>query len=399
MRVALFHNRYIAPGGEDVVFAAEAELLRSAGHDVAEYVVSNERIAQMPRHRLAANTLWSADSRAAVKRFVREFEPELAHFHNTFPLLSPAVYSACHRHGIPVVQTLHNYRLICPGSIMFRDGRVCSDCVHRIVAWPGVLHGCYRESRPQTAVVAAMLALHRGLRTFHKQVDVFITLTEFARQQMVDGGLHPDRVVVKPNFVLSDPGVGDHREGFALYVGRLSEEKGIRVLCEAWRRLSPPPPLIIVGDGPLKEQVVSVARDLPSVRYLGRQDPPAVMELMQSARTLIVPSLWFEGFPMVIAEAYSTGLPVIASNLGSLTSLVRHRDSGLLFEPNDAGSLVDVVEWAWSNAPALDMMSAVARSEYEQKYSAEANLRMLIGIYERALERRVVRRDSSRSPV
>lgn len=399
MRVALIHNRYQSAGGEDVVFAAEAELLRSRGHEVAEHVVSNDRIRDMSKPRLALNTLWSTESRSAIKRLIHEFKPDVAHFHNTFPLLSPAVYSACQAQGVPVVQTLHNYRLICPGAIMYRDSHVCSDCTSRTVAWPGVIHGCYRDSRQQTAVVAAMLALHRGLGTFRNKVDCYITLTGFARQQMIDSGLDPHRVVVKPNFVLGDPGTGEHRGDFALYVGRLSEEKGIGTLCEAWRSMPNPPTLKIVGDGPLLDVVAHAARDVPSIQYLGPRNRDAVTELMREAHVLLVPSLWFEGFPMVIAEAYSTGLPVIASSLGSLTSLVKTRESGLLFEPGDARSLAEAVSWSWSKSDVVEGMRRVARAEYEGKYSAEVNHSLLIGVYERARERHSVLYQPSLKPV
>ncbi len=387
MRILLIHNKYQQAGGEDEVFAAEGDLLEAHGHQVLRYTVHNDRVAGMNAGNLVGTTVWSRSSYRELRTLVRRERPDLAHFHNTFPLISPAGYYAIKAEGTPVVQTLHNYRLLCPNALFFRDGHACEDCLGKPMPWPGVLHACYRGSRPASGAVATMLTTHRLLRTWTRMVDVYIALTGFARDKFVQGGLPAERIVVKPNFLHPDPGPGPRGGGYALFVGRLSVEKGVEDMLAAWERLGDRAPLKIVGDGPLADVVARAARRLKNVEWLGRQPRKQVLALMKEAEMLLFPSVCYENFPLVVAEAFAVGLPIIASDLGSLASLVDPGRTGLLFRPGDPEDLADKVQRALDHPAKLANMSQEARSEFENKYTAERNYERLLDIYESATER------------
>jgi glycosyltransferase involved in cell wall biosynthesis len=330
---------------------------------------------------LVEATVWNRSSYRELRALVRKEQPDVAHFHNTFPLISPAGYYAIKTEGMPVVQTLHNYRLVCPNALFFRDGHACEDCLGKTPPWPGVLHACYRGSRRASGAVAAMLTAHRLLRTWTRMVDVYIALTEFARDKFVQGGLPAERIVVKPNFLHPDPEPEEKWEDNALFVGRLSVEKGVDVLLAAWERLGDRMTLKIVGDGPLADVVAKGARRLKNVEWLGRRSREQVLELMKRARVLILPSICYENFPLAVAEAFAVGLPIIASDLGSLASLVDPGRTGLLFRPNDPEDLADKVRWALDHSDELASMRWEARNEFEAKYTAEHNYERLLSIY------------------
>lgn len=268
MRVLICHNFYQQGGGEDQVFAAESELLRKFGHEVQTHSVHNDAVELQGRLKLAASTIWNRSAASEIADRVRKHRAQVVHFHNTFPLLSPAVYSAAQGAGAAVVQTLHNYRLICPAATLFRDGKPCEKCLGRLPL-PGVVHGCYRGSRAATAVAAAMLGVHRALGTYADQIDAYIALTNFARDKFVEAGFDGGKIHVKPNFLDPDPGEGSGDGGFALFVGRLSEEKGIRPMLEAWKTAGKTIPLKICGDGPLADCVQQAAASEPSIQWLG----------------------------------------------------------------------------------------------------------------------------------
>ena len=390
MRVLAVHNRYQQAGGEDVVFAAEVELLRSYGHTVTELIFDNREIPERPAPldaaRLALGTVWSRKGAARVRAMIREHRPEVVHFHNTFPLVSPAAYYAARAERLAVVQTLHNYRLICPGSLLYRDGRVCQDCVGRVVPWPGVLHGCYRGSRAQTAPVAAMVGAHRLGGTWRNLVDRYIVLSRVARDQFVAGGLPEDRIVIKPNFVELDLGERSSPGEYYLYAGRLAAEKGVETLLRAWTEHGRREPLHIVGDGPLAPQVEAAAQASPSIRYLGRLDRAAVLEQMRHARALIFPSVWYEGFPMILVEALASGLPVIASRLGAAAEIIEDGVTGLHFTAGSADDLAAKVDWVSQHTEATAEMGRAARCTYEAKYTGARNHDQLMAIYQAALE-------------
>jgi len=381
------HNSYQRPGGEDAVFRGEVELLRAAGHEVREYLEDNHRVQDMNPVRLGAKTIWSAASRRHVGNQLAESCPDIAHFHNTFPLISPSAYYACMEAGVPVVQTLHNYRLLCPDALLYRDGSVCEDCLKKSVKWPGIVHACYRESRLATATVATMVAVHDGLGTWKKKVARYIALSEFSRRKFIEGGLPASRIDVKPNFVSPDPGMRRRNGNCALYVGRLSAEKGPQLLLRAWKDAKLSIPLRLIGDGPLRQDLAREKENagLSAIEFNGSLAKDSVLEAMKAACFLVAPSECYENFPLAVAEAFACGVPVIAARLGALAEIVRDGMTGLHFEPGNAEDLASKVEWAWTHPAEMEAMGRAARAEYEAKYTAERNLEVLLNIYEKAI--------------
>lgn len=382
--VLLAHNFYQQAGGEDSVLRAETEMLSARGHRVHQYLVHNDDIAGMSRVRLAASTVWSTQTLLALGEQFERHKVQVAHFHNTFPLISPAGYFAAKRRGIAVVQTLHNYRLLCPAGNFYRDGGVCERCLDATMPWPAVLHGCYRGSRAATAAVTTMLSVHRARRTYARAVDVYIALTEFARRKFIEGGLPAEKIVVKPNFC-ADPGVGRHDDGSVLFVGRLTVEKGIEHLLHAWQRVVQTRPglrLRILGDGPC---INLSSSGVPGVEWLGWRSREEVTRRMQDAALLVLPSVQREGFPMTLVEAFATGLPVLAADFESMTEMVRDNYSGRLFAHGDARDLATVLEQTLADSDALRALGRQARTEYEGKYTPASNYEQLMAIYRAAM--------------
>ncbi|NQU09476.1 glycosyltransferase family 4 protein [bacterium] len=387
-RVLLVHNHYLEPGGEDTVVEAECQLLQSHGHEVELLHTANEDLAGRgvwTRAGAALNAIYSAPSRRLVARAIQRFQPDLVHVHNFFNRLSPSIYDAAAEHRVPVVQTLHNYRLLCVNGLLYRQGHPCEDCLGRRVLWPGIVHACYRQSRAASAVVAAMLAVHHWKRTWPDRVTRYIALTDFARDKFVQAGLPADRIMVKPNMVYPTPAIGDGRGGFALYVGRLSVEKGIDVLLQAWRQTGSPVPLHIVGHGPLAPAVDEFARTVPGVRWHGRLPRERVLDLMKQAYALVFPSTCYEMFSMTAIEALSVGLPVITTRLGSMATLIQPEQTGLHFPPGDAAALADQIAWAYAHPVQWEQMRRQARAEFERHYTADRNYEILRRIYHDAV--------------
>ncbi len=388
MRILLAHTYYKLPGGEDRVFAAEAALLRRNGHEVLEYCQHNDQTDSMSAPHMALRTIWSSSTYSELRGLVRRWQPDVCHFHNTFPVMSPSAFYAARSEAAAIVVTLHNYRLLCPAATLMRDGRPCEACVGALLPWRSVQHGCYRGSRGASATTAAMLSVHRIAGTWSRTVDTWIALTEFARGRFIAGGLPADRLVVKPNFIERDPGFSAERQDFALFVGRLSPEKGIDALLSAWRALRLPVRLRIAGDGPLRTQVLEAAAADPRIEYLGARSGAEVAGLMQKARLLVFPSIWYEGLPLTVIEAFAAGLPVVASRIGSLADLVSPGVTGLHFEPGNVSDLVDKLTSCWQNPDTCAAMGRRARSEYLAHYTADGNYRQLADIYQGAIHRR-----------
>ncbi len=392
MKILAIHNEYQQRGGEDAVLQAEARLLGEHGHTVVRYQRNNSELRErggFSSLRAGFEAVWASRSYREVAELIAEERPQVAHFHNTLPLISPAAYYACAEAGVPVVQTLHNYRLLCPSATFLRDGKVCEACLGRNIPWPGVVHACYRDSRAATAAVTSMLAMHRAMGTWRQKVSVYVALTEFARRKFLEGGLPAERVVVKPNFMARDPGAKKEMGAYALFVGRLSEEKGPQVLLNAWARLAGRVPLKIAGDGPLRVELARriEAKGLNGVDLLGGVSSEQLVGFLHNARFLVFPSVWYEGFPITIAEAFACGVPVLASRLGSMAEIVEDGKTGLHFTAGDDADLAAKVEWAWMNPEQMQKMGREARAEYEAKYTAGRGLENLMSVYRQALER------------
>jgi glycosyltransferase involved in cell wall biosynthesis len=388
--VLLVHERYRQRAGEDAVFDAEHELLRRMGHPVETLVVDNDAIpdTRSPggQLRLGLETIWSARAARLVAGRLAQRPADVVHVHNTFPLLSPAIYGAARSSGAAVVQTIHNYRPICPAATLFREGRPCEDCVGRLVAWPSVVHGCYRGSRVQTAPIAAMLAVARMTRAW-RNVDAFIALTDFAAAKLVAGGLPADRIHVKANFVLPDPGPrSGHGDGF-LFIGRLAPEKGIGTVLDAASLVEPGIAIRVAGDGPEEDRLRAASGRHPALQPLGRLDRATVLAQLAAARALVFPSLWYEGLPMTLLEAFAVGVPVVAARIGAAGSIVEDGVTGLTYEPGDAVALADRLAWAQAHPAEMAAFGRTARERFEARYTAEASHRRLLEIYDRALAR------------
>ena len=379
MRVLIAHNTYQQRGGEDAVVDAEVALLREHGHDVEVYRQHNDALNHMSHAAAAVTTVWSSRSASEVSDVCKVFQPDVIHAHNTFPLISPSLYWSAARRHVPVVQTLHNFRLLCPQAIFLRDGKICEDCIGK-VPWRAVAHKCYHSSAAQSAVITCMLTTHRMIGTYQDRVTRYIALNKFARDKYVAGGLPAERFRIKPNFVASESAPDWTQRSGGMYVGRLSSEKGLDVLASAVRALDTRN-IAVIGSGPLQ----SLAEQAFGTDYLGFLPLDDIMRRMQAAQFLVVPSVCYENSPRTIVEAYASGLPVIASRLGALVDIVRDGETGLLFNPGDAADLANKIRWAQEHPERMLHMGRAARTEYEAQYTPERNYSLLMEIYEDAI--------------
>jgi glycosyltransferase involved in cell wall biosynthesis len=385
LKILIVHNSYQRPGGEEAVVAAETTLLTTRGHSVIQYTAHNDAIKEMTALGVGVRTIWNQGAFRALRQLIHDERPDVIHVHNTVPLISPAVYYAATACRVPVVQTVHNYRLGCPNGLCFRNQRFCTECLGRVVAWPGVRYGCYRNSRVATAAVAAMLSTHRLIGTWRNRVTLYIAPTEFSRLLLVKAGVAPTRIVVKPHFVDPDPGMGQRRGPYGLFVGRLSSEKGVSVLLEAWSRIGEEIPLQIIGDGPLGAAVTAAASAGEGIRWRGQLDPAAVAAVLREAAFLIFPSDAPETFGRVIVEAFATGTPVVVAGHGAAAELVRNGETGVHFRPGDPADLAAKVRDISGSDDARLRMGRAARAQFEARYTAAANYEALLKIYERVL--------------
>jgi glycosyltransferase involved in cell wall biosynthesis len=388
MNILVAHNLYKQPGGEDQCVAAEVAMLRAHGHNVTQYCLRNESIDAMSRLDVASRTIWSLPAFRELRALFRTLQPQIAHFHNTFPLISPAAYYAARAENIRVVQTLHNFRLCCSNAVLFRDGKVCEACLGKSFGWPGIVHKCYHDSRTASAAIATMVATHRVLGTWQKAVDAYIALTEFSRRKLLEGGLPADKIAVKSNFAYPDPGLGAGTGEYAVFVGRLSAEKGVETLLKGWRHLGGRLPLKLIGDGPLAPLVQEAAKNDATIQWLGNVPLETVYSLVGQAAFLVLPSQCYENFPRVIIEAFAKGTPVIVSKLGAMAEIVDDGRTGLHFNPGDPVDLAEKVRSILADAWKLPQMRQAARQEFDQHFTADVNHHSLMAIYERALSGR-----------
>lgn len=376
--VVLVHERYREPGGEDRVAAEEEALLGAHGHRVVTVGADNRDVEEMSSAALAASVLWNGAAYRRLRAVIRAERPAVVHFHNTFPLLSPAVLRAARREGAAVVQTLHNYRLLCPGALLFRDGAPCEACLGRAFAWPGVARGCYRGSRLATAAAAGTVAAHRALGTWTRGVDAYLALSELARRKFAAGGLPEEKLFVRPNYLAEDPGAGPHGGGYALFAGRLSAEKGIGTLLRAWAALGGGRTLKVVGGGPLEGEA---AAGVAGVEWLGPRPREEVLRLMRDASLLVLPSECYENFPLALVEAFATGLPVLAADGGVAGDAVRAQAAGLTFRAGDADDLAATAARMLSNDAWRRAAGRAARMAYEREFTAERAYARLMEVY------------------
>jgi len=393
LSVVVVHNRYRSaqPSGEDRVVDQETALLREAGHRVSTFERRSDDIASMSLARKVAVPLkvpYNRSARADLLARLRTFRPDVVHVHNTFPLMSPAVLDACTEAGVPVVATLHNYTQVCPSGTLFRDGAPCTACVGRLPL-PSVRHGCYRGSSVATVPVTVGFLANR--RRWWSSVSRFFCISSTQRDTLVAAGMPAERLSVKYNFV---PDAGVHRTGRGrhfLYLGRLAEEKGVRLLMAAWDRVSAGVPLVIAGAGPLEAEVTAWAATRPDVRFVGLQDKASARALVAEAVAVVVPSMWLETFGLVVVEAAAAGVPTVAADHGSLSELVADGVTGLTHRPGDAGSLAAALDRSVVLSPLL---GPAARALYEAEFTPAVGLRDLVAGYRAAMSDVEARRDA-----
>lgn len=392
MRILYAHNFYRQAGGEDETFADEIRILRAHGHEVGTFETSSKSLEGHSKLLTGLRGVWSLPVASAVAARVRADRPEIVHFHNTYPVMSPAAFRAARSAGAAVIHTLHNFRHLCSDYGLLRNGRPCEDCVGSPAPWRGIVHGCSHNGRFADAQIAVAVAVHRLAGTWAHSIDRYVALTPFARDIFVRGGFPADRVAVLPTFVDPDPGPGPGSMpggGYALFVGRLVARKGVDVMLEAWRRIGTAMPLRIVGGGgPLAAQVAAAAASMPGVEFLGRVERDALDALVGNAALLVFPSIWYEGTPRTIAEAFAAGTPVIASDLGGMAAMVTPGVNGALFRAGDPDDLARVILALSNDGEALRRLRPGARRSFETTYSAASHYDGLIAIYRAAFAAR-----------
>ncbi len=443
MKILMVHNFYqsSSPSGEDVVFRNEVELLSRNGIDVITYTRHNDEILNfniINKGLLPFNNIWSNRTYREIKALIKREKPDIAHFHNIWYLISPSAYYACKDAGIPVIQTLHNFRISCVNGLLSRDGHVCEECISSKKSYSllvnsywikllinAIKYGCYRDSRIYSLSIALMQFFHWMKKTWIDKVDAYIALTEFGRQKFIEIGLPAEKIFVKPNFLSNPPAPNYSHKNYAVFLGRLSAEKGVNILIEAFKllgkkdqesvgdhqrpiksdeqltmnnelsaithNLSPMTcnlfHLKIIGDGPLMESLQKTVKvgKIKNMEFTGRLNFKDAMKILQNSNFMIMPALWYEGFPMTIREAFACGKPVIASNLGAMAELVEHGRTGLLFEPGNPIDLAEKIKWMIEHEDECIQMGKNARKIFEEKYTAERNYQILMEIYKKVI--------------
>ncbi len=378
MKVAIVHNYYKIRGGEATVVTLESEVLSKNNFDVVTYTRHNDEIDQFSfteKLKLLKNTAWSKDSYSAFRVFLKKEQPDICHVHNFMPLISPSIFQACQDEGVPVVQTLHNYRLICTNGLLLRNGKICELCLGKS-AYQAVTKKCYRNSAAQTYAVARMIEKNKSNQTWSKNIDAYICLTEFAKSKFIAHGLPADKMFVKANAVSIPNSIATtQNEPYFLFVGRLTESKGVRLLKKIASQVKIP--IWIVGEGELESEL----NGQENIILKGKLAYDKTLALIKNANALILPSLWYEGMPMTILEAFALKTLVITSDLGAMQSIIRHKENGLLFQPGSAKDLIDNLNFALNNANASALMTDNGYTDYETRYSVESCAAQLSDIY------------------
>lgn len=389
MKILIAHNRYQQVGGEDSVVQSEFELLKKFKEDVYLYERTNHEINSYSLSKklgFVAEMNWSRKSYQEMKKVLKEFRPDVVHFHNIFFMISPSVFYACREENVPVVQSQHNFRLLCSNGLFFRDNRVCEECLPRSL-WHGIIHRCYKNSLVITMLAVWMLERNWKKGTWKDLVDCYITATEFSRQKYIAGGISPEKIRVKPHFLNASPKRREDLGNYALYVGRLSPEKGVRILLEAWRHIKDIP-LKIMGSGPSHNALRSFTAEerMDNVEFLGYLTQDQYADYMKKAKFIVVPSICYENFPRIVVEAYAFGVPILASRLGTMADLVKNKETGLLFEAGNAQDLREKAVWLARQENLLKTMGENAHKEFENKYTAEKNYAILTSIYQETIK-------------
>lgn len=390
MRILQLHNDHQSLGGAPQVMEHEAELLREAGHSVAQYRLRPAEELGLSPLRAAAKAVWNVEATRDVAHEIAEFRPDVVHVHTPFPLMSPAVFRTAAARGVPAVTTLHSYRYSCIAATCFRDGHICEDCVGKRLKLPGVRHRCYHDSAGGSAALTASLLLHRQIGTLHRNVDRYIALTAFAKRLLVRDGIPEAKITVKPNSV-TDPGKStgpDQANPYVAFAGRLVDVKGVETLLRAWPGVASGLTLKIAGDGPLRSLVQERARADSSIEYLGWINEDAIGKLIADAHCMILPSEWYEGLPLILLRSLSFGTPLVVSDLENICEDVTADGAGLSFEVGDAASLRTVLTGVVTDRMGWIARREPARASYLDRYTPAEDLLRLEAIYAEVIRTR-----------
>jgi glycosyltransferase involved in cell wall biosynthesis len=388
VRILFIHNHYQHEGGEDVAVELEISLMKQMGHSVEVLFFSNDDIQDaISKLKFGIRAFYNAHSLKVTSEKMKAFKPDVVHVHNLFFNASPSVLFAAKKHHIPVVLTIHNYRLVCANALLMRDGHVCELCLEKTFPLSGIKYKCYRNSAAESAFVTAVTGVHKLFNSWNNNITQYISLTHFAKNKLLHSSLkpHEDKISVVPNFV-PDPEIGSWpRENYFLYVGRLSKEKGVDVLVEAFREM-PGESLLIVGNGPEKASLEEQYSSCRNICFAGKKTKPEVLSLMKKSAALIFPSVCYEGLPFTILEAFSTGTPVIASNLGAMAEMIQDGYNGFHFKVNDVQGLKDCLMKFIKLGEKQKLMNRQARSTYEKNYYPYAHYKAILSVYQKAIE-------------
>jgi len=380
MKILILHNKYQLAGGEDTVVLNEQTLLEKHGHLIKVVYFDNNDISGIfKKLQTAVHAVYNTKAKNELENSILEFRPDVIHVHNFFPKISPSIFFLANELNIPIVQTIHNYRFICPGALLMREEKVCEECVSKSFTYPAITNKCYRGSALQSSVVATVNFVHNQLGTWKNKVDGFIFLTDFAKQKFIGSSLKlkQENLFIKPNFV-EDKGFNTKRGKHFLFVGRISTEKGTERLLKVFTQSNHK--ITIIGNGPLEELVKEASATHSNIIFLGKQPAEIVIEKMKQCRALVFPSIWYEGMPMTILEAFSTGCPVIASNLGAMQSLIKDSYNGLHFKAGDENDLLQKLDLVTED------MFINARQTYLNEFTPEQNYRQLMDIYQKVID-------------
>lgn len=386
LKILQVHNYYQIPGGEDTVVANEKKLLEEHEHEVIQYLRNNSELKEFSKMRkmlLPFTTIFNPRTYKEVKRIIKEQNIDIVHVHNTLNLISPAVYFAALSCKVPVVQTVHNFRLLCPGATFYRDGHICEDCLEYGLGC-AVKHSCYRGSKLQTLACVINTWIHRITGVYRKLN--YICLTDFNKEKLLSlKQIKPEQIFIKPNFVVNEtPSIPyEDRPNQYIFAGRLDKLKGIDLLLEAWKKMGNNAPMLLVcGTGPMEDWCKEFVAEngLHNIEMRGIAPNNEVKKLIANSKALILPTRWYEGFPMTIVEAYSVGTPVIGTDLGNTGSAIEEGSTGAKFEYNSCDSLINAVRRMSNYGSEI---SRTTKAAYVEQYSEEQNYQMLDVVYRR----------------
>jgi glycosyltransferase involved in cell wall biosynthesis len=391
MRILQIHNKYRPGwGGEDTVADLEAELLLANGHEVERLSVWTgelEGASMLKVIGAGLGTVWSFRGYALTRKAIDNFQPDLVHVHNFFPLFSPSVFWAANGVGVPVVQTLHNYRLTCANALLLRSDKPCEECVGRF-PWAALRYRCHSSSFFRTLAVTSMNVIHRWVGTYRNKVQAYIALTPFSKEILVRAGLPSDKIFIKPNFTAGPEFLVTLRSQTVIYAGAINRAKGVHLLLKAWVQLKPPNyQLVILGDGPDRPKLQSLYAGDSTIQWLGSQPRQVVLEYIAKSRWLVLPSLAYENFAMSVLEAFSVGTPVIVPGHGAFAAIVSDKQDGLHFAAGDESSLAEILHSALTaDISKWVEYSEAARCKYLHELTAETNYQQLLSIYQNAVQ-------------